>query len=335
MNGPRRITFMTNPARCNLRCSVCRDHSPFRESSPDRRELPLDLVLRVVDEQRDLGLAEIIPSTRGEPLLWPGLAALAAHCEPRGVRLNVTTNGTFPRLGAARWAPRLAAAASDVKISWNGARRETAEALMEGLRFDDAVEGVRALVAARDARRGRGEHATRVSFQVTARESNVAELPEIVTLAAELGVDRVKVNQLQVHFPLLAQEDLRRSAASRERWSAAVRDAHAAAGSAREAGKAVVLENFVELDEVEERSSMGAGSTFCPFLEREAWILQDGSFAPCPAPEALDGRMGVFGSVTDGSLSEIWEGAAYREFVEGFASRPECARCALRRPGGV
>ena len=330
MTGPRRITFVTSPARCNLRCSVCRDHSPFRERPPATDELPLDLVARVIDEERGRDLVEVIPSTRGEPLLWPGFAALASLCEERGVLLNVTTNGTFPRLGAGAWAERLAAAASDVKISWNGACAETAEALMEGLRFESAVDGVRALVAARDLRRARGERATRVTFQVTAREGNVEEIPEIVELAATLGVDRVKVNQLQVHFPVLAEEDLRRSPASRARWNAAVRAAHAVANRHRRAGSTISLENLVLLPD-EGRPLPGP----CPFLGREAWILQDGCFAPCPAPAGLDGRMGTFGSVRETTLAAIWEGAAYRELVASSASHPECARCALRRPGGV
>jgi MoaA/NifB/PqqE/SkfB family radical SAM enzyme len=330
MTGPRRITFVTSPARCNLRCSACRDHSPFRERAPGSRELTLDLVARVVEEERGRDLVEIIPSTRGEPLLWPGFAALASLCEDRGVLLNVTTNGTFPRLGARGWAARLAGAASDVKVSWNGARAASAEALMEGLSFEAAVDGVRELVLARDARRARGERATRVSFQVTARERNVAELPEIVALAAELGVDRVKVNQLQVHFPALAGEDLRRSAASRARWNAAVAAAHEVARLHASRGRAVALENLVEMSAAREQPARP-----CPFLGREAWILQDGSFAPCPAPAALDGRMGAFGSVTHATLAELWEGAAYRDLVASAAARAECASCPFRRPGGA
>jgi MoaA/NifB/PqqE/SkfB family radical SAM enzyme len=330
MTGPRRITFVTSPARCNLRCSACRDHSPFRDRAPASGELTLDLVAGVIEEERGRGLVEVIPSTRGEPLLWPGFAALASLCEERGVLLNVTTNGTFPRLGARSWAARLAGAASDVKISWNGARAASAEALMEGLSFEAALDGVRALVAARDARRARGERATRVSFQVTARERNVEEIPEIVALAAALGVDRVKVNQLQVHFPALAGEDLRRSPASRARWNTAVAAAHEVARHHAGRGRAIALENLVELG-----AAAGPPAGPCPFLGREAWILQDGSFAPCPAPAALDGRMGEFGSVTHTTLAEIWEGAPYRDLVASAATRAECASCALRRPGGV
>src|SRR6185369_5361125 len=98
----------------------------------------------------------------------------------------------------------------------------TAEAIMAGLCHHDALANVERLVAVRDRLRAEGRQACTVSFQVTAREANVGELGDIVRLAAALGIDRVKLNQLQVHFPGLAREDLRRDAGARGRWNAAV-----------------------------------------------------------------------------------------------------------------
>jgi MoaA/NifB/PqqE/SkfB family radical SAM enzyme len=322
--GPRRVTFVTNPGRCNLRCRACREHSPHATARPGPGELPWALVAAVLDERRGTALAEVIPSTQGEPLLWPGLEALAARCAADGLRLNVTTNGSWPRLGAAGWAARLVPACSDVKVSWHGATAGTAEPLAGGLRFEDALEGLRALLAARDAARARGERACTVTLQVAAQEENVAELPAVVALAARLGVDRVKVNQLQVHFPALAGSDLRRAPASRARWDAAVRGMRAAAGAVR-------LEGAAPWGDA--APPYGA----CPFLGREAWILADGRFAPCPA--ALggpgSGPAGDLGAVTDRPLGALWESAAYRALVDGFAARASCARCPFRRVGGA
>jgi MoaA/NifB/PqqE/SkfB family radical SAM enzyme len=213
-----------------------------------------------------------------------------------------------------------------VKISWNGATAATAEAIMGGLRFAQALAGVTELVRARDAARARGARACTVSFQVTAQEANVEELPAIVRLAARLGVDRVKVNQLQVHRAALAAEDLRRSPASRARWNRAVEGARAAA-----AGTPLRLENLVELDEGGREPPRGP----CPFLGREAWIAADGAFLPCPAPAAADGAFGDLGSVAAAPLGESWAGAAYRRLVAEYEDHPACARCALRRPGGA
>jgi MoaA/NifB/PqqE/SkfB family radical SAM enzyme len=332
--GPRRLTFLTNPDDCNLACRMCREHSPLapRRSTPTPRRLAVDLALRVLSEREGSPLAEVIPSTQGEPLLWDGLDRLAAACAARGLLLNVTTNGTFPGRGAAAWAERLAPIASDVKISWNAATGATAQRLMRGLSFPRAVEDVRAFVAVRDALRAGGARACRVSFQVTAQEANVAELPAIVRLAARLGVERVKVNHLQIHFPALASEDLRRDAAARARWNEAVASMRAAAGEERlPSGAPVLLQNVEPWPASGEDPPRGP----CPFLDREAWVTVEGRFAPCPAPAGLDGRLGDFGSLHERTLGEIWESAAYRALVEGYQRRAECARCALRRVGGA
>jgi MoaA/NifB/PqqE/SkfB family radical SAM enzyme len=331
--GPRRITFVTDPDDCNLACAMCREHSPHAPAgdAPPRR-LALALVARVLDDLAGSRFAGVIPSTFGEPLLWRELAGLAGLCAARGLQLNVTTNGTFPRLGGAGWAQVLAAVTSDLKVSWNGACAPTAEAVMAGLRFDDSLRQLQAFREVRDRLRARGGKACSLSFQVTAMERNVAELPDIVRLAASLGVERVKVNQLQVHFPELAGEDLRRSPSSRARWNAAVRAMReAAAASPAGSGAGVRLQGAEEMDEAGADPAPGP----CPFLGEEAWVLADGHFAPCPAPAAKEGRLGHFGSLREHALLDIWEGAGYRALRSGYRSHPECVPCSLRRPGGL
>ena len=186
------------------------------------------LAAAVLEERRGTGLREVIPSTMGEPLLWAGLDRLLDACAAEGLALNVTTNGTFPGRGAEAWAEALLPVASDVKLSWNGATTSTAQAIMDGLDFGRAVEDARRFLAVRDrlAARGRasrwpgsgpatgwpGDRRATVTFQVTAQEANVGELADIVRLAARLGVDRVKVNQLQPRFPWLEERALTRSA---------------------------------------------------------------------------------------------------------------------------
>ena len=53
-------------------------------------------------------------------------------------------------------------------------------------------------------------------------EVNYAELPDVVKLAAEIGVDRVKGHHLWVHFPQIRDQSMRRSAEAIERWNATV-----------------------------------------------------------------------------------------------------------------
>ena len=337
-SGPRRITFVTNPDDCNLACRMCREHSPLAShhapAAPQRvsRHMSVEAVEQILREREGSALQEVIPSTKGEPLLWTGLDHLAEWCTAHGLLLNVTTNGTFPGRGAAAWADLLVPAACDVKISWNAATTATAARIMGGLCLDRALEDARAFVRVRDARRAAGARACRVSFQVTAQEANVTELPALVRLAAELGVERIKVNQLQIHHQALADQDLRRDAAARARWNEAVRGMRAAVEEHRlPSGDPVLLQNVEAWPEAFGEPACGP----CPFLDREAWVTVEGRFAPCPAPAGQEGLLGDFGSLRDRPLGEIWESVGYRALVDGYERHPECRRCPMRRAGGI
>ena len=329
---PHRVTLVTNPDDCTLACDMCPCGLERRGARPPRRMDPA-LALGLLDERRGTGLREVIPSTLGEPLLWCGIDALLAACARHGLRVNVTTNGTFPGRGADGWAEALLPVASDVKISWNGATAQTAAAIMGGLSFEAAVDGVRRFVRARDRLAGRplASRAT-ISFQVTAQEANVAELPAIVRLAARLGVDRVKVNQLQPWFPHLEGRSLRRSAAAIERWNAAVRGAHAAAAEERlPSGARVVVQNAAPFAP---DPAAPAPRGPCPFAGREAWIHWDGRLAPCPHPAAAE-AFGDLGSVAARPLGALWTARAFRAFLERVPEHPVCRTCRFRRVGGA
>ena len=336
--GPWRITFVTNPDDCNLGCPMCECGvgapawgEQDRRSQP--RRLAPERVLEVLDERKDSALREVIPSTMGEPLLWAGLDQLVDRCSVRGLSLNLTTNGTWPGRGPARWAARLLPVASDLKVSWNGATPETTAAIMSGLDLQSAIDDLRIVIGHRDSIAGWTGVRPTISFQVTAQEANVAELPAIVRLAASLGVDRVKVNHLQVRFPSLAQASLRRSWEAVARWNRAVHLMHAAADEARTAnGRRFELQNAVELPhDPMERLPPGP----CPFVGVEAWVLVDGRFAPCPHPAAVRRELGDFGSIAGLTLGQFWEGEPLRTLVAGYERHPVCAECGFRRPGGA
>jgi len=333
--GPWRLTLVADPDDCNLACEMCecgRARAEGARAGPPRR-MAQALALAGVAGAGG-ALAEVIPSTMGEPLLWAGLDALLDACAARGLRLNLTTNGTWPGRGARAWGTRLYPLASDVKVSWNGATAATAEAIMPGLDFAAAVEGVRQVAAARDDASARTGRRGRLSFQVTAQAGNVAELPAILRLAASLGVDRVKVNQLQPRVPALLPLALTRSEAGLSRWNEAAAGLRAAAAEARTpAGAPVELQGAGDLS-LDPAAPAPLGP--CPFLGREAWLLHEGRLAPCPHPAAWKGELGDFGTVGPGAtLLDLWRAPALATFAAAWPSHPACAACPFRRPGGA
>jgi len=331
--SPWRITFITNPDECNLRCPMCASHSDearaSRPAAPPRR-LALNDVIRAIDSLSSPPI-EVIPSTRGEPLLWDGLPGLAEACGARSISLNVTTNGSFPGRGAADWARILCPVSSDVKVSWGSATPWLDAELIGGRDHVRALADLRTFVRVRDETAAAGGNRCGVTLQVAARSENVGELPALARLAAAEGLDRVKVNHLQLHFPSLEASSLQCSPEAVRRWNEAVRAAHdAATTNSRRGGGEVSLVGLVELPE-----NGGAPLWDCPFAGREAWVEVNGAYLPCPAPAAREGRLGHLGSLREGTIAEAWSAPAWRAVGDGWKDLAPCGDCAFRSPGGA
>jgi len=336
--GPWRITFDTNPDTCNLRCIMCEEHSPhsplqihrIAEGRP-RRLMSIDLIRKTVADAAPHGLREIIPSTMGEPLLYAQFDEILTICLEYKVKLNLTTNGTFPKRGAEQWARCIVPVASDVKISWNGATMETHEAIMLGSRWDKVLDNARTFIAIRDSHALAGGNRCRVTFQLTFLESNVGELHDIVRLAIELGVDRVKGHHLWAHFGEIKEQSMRRNPDAIRRWNAAVLAAREVAATLPlPNGKHILLENIFMLDENAPEDLAPGG--LCPFLGQEAWVSAVGRFDPCCAPDAQRQVLGDFGNLQKQGIMEIWKGDSYRQLVSTYRNRSLCLGCNMRKP---
>jgi glycosyltransferase involved in cell wall biosynthesis/MoaA/NifB/PqqE/SkfB family radical SAM enzyme len=336
--GPWRITFDTNPDTCNMRCIMCEEHSPHsplqlqrKAEGRPRRLMPIELIERVIADAAPHGLREVIPSTMGEPLLYDHFEDILTMCSKYNVKLNLTTNGTFPRLGAESWAKQIVPVTSDVKISWNGATKETQEAIMLGSNWEKVLSNVRTFIEIRDKHASCGGNRCRVTFQLTFLEANVHELADIVALAIELGVDRVKGHHLWAHFDEIKGLSMRRSADAIGRWNEAVRSAQKIADErSLPNGQQIQLDNIFPLDEAATEDLAPGGP--CPFLGQEAWVSALGRFDPCCAPDAQRRTLGDFGNLHERGLMEIWNGERYRELMATYRNRKLCLGCNMRKP---
>ena len=202
---------------------------------------------------------------------------------------------------------------------------------MIGSVWEKALDNARAFIAVRDEHAASGGARCRITFQLTFMEANVAELADIVRLAAELGVDRVKGHHLWAHFDEIADQSMRRDPGAIARWNAAVAAARkAAAENPLPNGRRVLLDNIFPL-EADATDDLAPGAP-CPFLGREAWIGAEGRFGPCCAPDAQRRTLGDFGNLNARGLMDIWNGAEYRTLAATYRSRSLCLGCNMRRP---
>lgn len=334
-----RITLDTNPEDCNLSCTMCEEHSEhsdfiqrlYERTGVKRRRMPFAMVRNVMEQAAAMGVREIIPSTMGEPLLYRQMDDVFSLAAELGLKINLTTNGTFPKKSVEDWAVIIVPVTSDVKISWNGATKETAEAVMKGLKFEQAVENVRCFVKVRDDHFENSGYYCRVTLQLTFMQNNMHELADIIRLAAELGVDRVKGHHLWAHFKEIEELRFKSSADAIQRWNALVASAKETAGQFRRSdGSPVVLENIEPLEPAE--GDAVPDDYECPFLGKELWVSATGKISPCCAPDELRQALGDFGNVNEISLEETLRGASYSSLVRDYKSRPLCLTCNMRKP---
>lgn len=202
---------------------------------------------------------------------------------------------------------------------------------MRGTRWETVLDNARTFIRVRDEHASAGGNRCRVTFQLTFLEDNVDELAQIVRLAIELGVDRVKGHHLWAHFEEIEDQSMRRNPAAIRRWNEAVAAARAVAQEHRlPSGEPIMLENIFSLDEgaLEDLAPRGK----CPFLGEEAWVNTAGRFDPCCAPDAQRRTLGDFGRVQERGLMPIWNGERYRTLAKTYRNRALCLGCNMRKP---
>ncbi len=169
-----RLVFWELTTGCNLRCVHCRATaqelaSPYDLSTPD--------ALKVIEQVSSVSRPILILSG-GEPLFRKDLFQLASHAVERGLLVALATNGTLitPEVaGKIR-----ASGIRRVAISFDGADAETHDAFRG---IPGAFEGaLRGLKNVQDA-------GVSTQINTTIARHNAHQLPDILAMALELGVD--------------------------------------------------------------------------------------------------------------------------------------------------
>lgn len=333
-----RITLDTNPDDCNLHCIMCEEHSYLSEKREERlnknlkpRRMTLEILGKCFKEIVELGIKEVIPSTMGEPLLYEHFMDIVSFCKENNVKLNLTTNGTFTRGGVDFWAKHLLPVLSDIKISWNGVNKETQEQIMQGSKWEKRLLDLQRFIWHRNNYYNEHGKYITISFQLTFLTLNVFEIPDIVSKAISLGIDRVKGHHVWIHNNTLNQCSLINTPDKIEQWNYCVDKSLEIVNEHNlNGGKSFKLDNFNKICNCDSRNSIE--DTYCPFLGKEIWINTEGRFDPCCAPDEIRKTLGSFSDINNKSLKEIVYGENYQELVTNYNNNELCKKCNMRRP---
>jgi MoaA/NifB/PqqE/SkfB family radical SAM enzyme len=209
----------------------------------------------------------------GEPLLYSHFDELLELCKLLEIPLNLTTNGTFPgKWGSDAAMELLLRSCRDIKVSYLASEQ-----------FDGWKANVEKLVRVRDRLRMDAESAetaksrvATVSLQVTLHKKNLQDVPELVSWASAIGIDRIKWNK--VVLLKCVPPEFRKEYELSENDVALLR-------SRLKSTKVRCGGSLFFTDSHNGDCAMGGVcGVSCPFID-EIWILPDGSENHCPDPE--------------------------------------------------
>jgi glycosidase/MoaA/NifB/PqqE/SkfB family radical SAM enzyme len=201
---PTRID-LTVTERCNMQCRHCLNNSPEKTRDRSAREMTRAVLDRLLDS---FAYADYFGFVHGgeslaSPLFFDVLAAIREAVGRRSYGVHLLTNGLL--LTADQTQKFIRSGGTSLSVSLDGATASTNDAVRGG--FDKVVAHIG------DAVRVRRQMSSdlRIGLSCVVMGRNLNELAAFVELAARLGVDWVKFEELVVtgsyHEPPLAHLD--------------------------------------------------------------------------------------------------------------------------------
>lgn len=192
---PRRLVFELTNA-CNLNCVMCgRNAADFKPTVFDMDVFKsFEPLMDTVEEVTLMGW--------GEPTIHPHFNEMLQIINKHSARKYFCTNGMNLK--------KIKDAIFDYKVdvfavSLDGATDETNSRIRRGSKIDVITEDLKDIVR---IKRERGLKYPWINFVFCAMKSNIHELPDLVRLASEIGIEEVKVVYLTVFEESLLDETL-------------------------------------------------------------------------------------------------------------------------------
>jgi PqqA peptide cyclase len=302
--GPPRVLIAELTHRCPLRCAYC--SNPERLTSVGAEVGTRDWQ-RVVAEAAELGVWQLHLSG-GEPLLREDVEAIAMTATERHLYTTLVTSGLGRIDARERLALLAAAGVRAVQVSFQDTDDERAAAIA-----GRAASAVKLAFARRVVELG-----ISLTLNVVLHRANLARLNDFVSLALDLGADRLELAHVQYHG--WARRNRLQLLPTREQIERANRQA---ALAKLEHGAALEI-LYVMPDHYSDRAKPCMGG-----WGRQAIVVApSGEVLPCHAADTLPFR---HDRIQERSLADIWQnGQAFQAFRgEAWLEAP-CRGCPER-----
>ncbi|HLP53069.1 MAG TPA: radical SAM/SPASM domain-containing protein [Chitinophagales bacterium] len=176
---------------CNLGCPEC--PSGLKNFTRPTGNLDYDFYKRTVDEIGDK-LIYLYFYFQGEPYMHPKFLELVKYAAQKNIYTVTSTNAHFLTERKAR--ETVESGLDRILISIDGTTQDTYEQYRIGGSLEKVIEGTKNLVKARKELNSKTPH---IAFQFLVVKPNEHQIEDVKKLAAEIGVDEVKLKTAQVY----------------------------------------------------------------------------------------------------------------------------------------
>jgi radical SAM protein with 4Fe4S-binding SPASM domain len=320
--------------QCNLACRMCpvayRGEGNGRGTTGKAPAfMSFDAFTRVLEEFPDI--RELHLQGLGEPLLHPRFFDMVRHAAARGI--EVTTNTNMTAMSERRAEECVASGLTRMYVSLDAAQREAYEYIRTGARYDRVLRNLRWVV---DAKRRLRADAPEIHLVAVVMRRNLEELPGLVRLAHEFGLQGISVQHLAHDFSESSlPEKYRPMREFVDRQTLLEEDPARIAkyfGEALATAGTLGVKLRLPRPQPRPHPEGTSGRTRCDWPWRGSYISYSGEAMPCcmvATPDRIN-----FGNMTREGVVRVWNNEAYRAFREGLASDepPEiCRGCAVYR----
>jgi radical SAM protein with 4Fe4S-binding SPASM domain len=229
---------------------------------------------------------------QGEPYLHPQFLEMVQYASHKNIYTATSTNAHYLKDESARLT--VESGLDRLIISIDGTTQDTYQSYRVGGSLEKVMEGARNIIAWKKKLKSKTPH---VMFQFLVVKPNEHQIPEVYTLAKQIGVDQVVLKTAQI-YDYASGSDL-----------------------------------IPEQDQYSRYRKMNDGSyTIKNSLDNHCWkmwhscvITWDGKIVPCCFDKDAHH---VLGDLTKNSFKEVWNGEAYHTFRASLLrSRSEIEIC--------
>ena len=315
------VLYIETTNRCNLRCKGC---ILYRGNWEPDRDMTLPDLIMITDQLPALERATL--HGVGEPLLNTELCRMIAHLKKRNVFVLFNSNGIL--LGEERQNAIIDAGLDELRISLDAASPEGYEIIRNSNNFDRIVQNLRNFLKLLKNRRA---VTPRLSIWFLGTKENIAELPALLRLAAEIGIDEIHLQRLVYFQDHDGHGVARREKTLRDSNDAAPELIHNSRLLAANLGirfNASGLGNPLESVQTDSTAELPWSKCYRPHTL--VYITANGNVLPCcisPFSTVAYSSI-ILGNVFEASLAEIWSGPKYTGFREQLQTEtpPKCCR---------